>query len=93
MDFMESEFRIKLPRFDYMSQKNTYSGSFKGFRYKFYSVKKDEIETVFVVAVYKDNCFEVEDAAGRTKKSEFSYNPEGISAAEQWITEQYNVGL
>lgn len=90
---MENEAKIKLPRFDYMSQKNTYSGSLNGFRYKFYPEKKDEIETVFVAAVYKNNCFEIEDAAGRTKKSEFSYDPDGITAAEQWITEQYNVGL
>ncbi len=79
---------IKLPGFDYMCQKNTYSGSVGNFRYKFFPVKKDDIETVFVAAVYRDNCFEVEDAAGRTVKSEFSYEPDGILSAEQWINEQ-----
>ncbi len=88
-----SEFKLRLPRFDYMCQSNTYSGSFGDFRYKFYPLAKDEIEKVFVAAVYKDNCFEVEDAAGRTRKEEFSYDPDGIESAEKWIMEQYNVGL
>lgn len=81
---------IKLPKFDYMSQKNTYSGSIGDFRYKFFYENKDEIETVFVAAVYKTNCFEVEDAAGRTIKREFTYDPDGIAAAEAWIIEQYS---
>ncbi len=81
---------IKLPGFDYMSQKNTYSGSVGDFRYKFFPEKKDDIETVFVAAVYRDNCFEVEDAAGRTVKAEFPYEPNGITAATQWIMEQMN---
>ncbi len=81
---------IKLPGFDYMSQKNTYSGSVGDFRYKFFPIKKDDIETAFVAAVYRDNCFEVEDAAGRTVKAEFSYEPDGIVLATQWITEQMN---
>lgn len=80
---------IKLPGFDYMSQKNTYSGSIGDFRYKFFPKKKDDIETVFVAAVYKDNCFEVEDSAGRTIKSEFSYDPDGIRSAAAWIKEQF----
>lgn len=79
---------IKLPGFDYMSQGNTYSGSVGDFRYKLFSVRKDDIETVFVAAVYRENCFEVEDAAGRTVKSEFSYDPDGIVSAVQWINEQ-----
>lgn len=81
---------IKLPGFDYMSQKNTYSGSVGDFRYKFFPEKKDDIETVFVAAVYRNNCFEVEDAAGRTVKAEFPYEPDGIVSATQWITEQMN---
>lgn len=81
---------IKLPGFDYMSQKNTYSGSVGNFRYKFFPEKKDDIETVFVAAVYRDNCFEVEDAAGRTVKAEFPYEPDGIVSATRWITEQMN---
>lgn len=81
---------IKLPGFDYMSQKNTYSGSVGDFRYKFFPEKKDDIETVFVAAVYRNNCFEVEDAAGRTVKAEFPYEPDGIVSATQWIMEQMN---
>lgn len=83
---------IKLPGFDYMSQKNTYSGSVGNFRYKFFPEKKDDIETVFVAAVYRDNCFEVEDAAGRTIKSEFPYAPDGILSATAWIKEQFETG-
>lgn len=83
---------IKLPGFDYMSQKNTYSGSLGSFRYKFFPEKKDDIETVFVAAVYRDNCFEVEDAAGRTIKSEFPYDPDGILSATAWIKEQFEIG-
>ena len=81
---------IKLPGFDYMSQKNTYSGSVGDFRYKLFPMKKDDIDTVFVAAVYRDNCFEVEDAAGLTIKAEFPYEPDGITAAERWIVEQMN---
>ncbi len=81
---------IKLPGFDYMSQKNTYSGSVGDFRYKFFPEKKDDIETVFVAAVYSHNCFEVEDAAGRTVKAEFPYEPDGITAAAQWIAKHMN---
>lgn len=84
------ERKIWLPMFDYMCQKNTYSGSLGDFRYKFYPYEKDDIEKVFIAAVYRDNCFEVEDAAGRTLKQEFPYEEDGIIAAEQWIMEQYN---
>lgn len=80
--------KITLPRFDYMCQKNTYSGSVGNFRYKFFPLAKDEIEKVFIVATYHDNCFEVEDAAGRTIKKEFEYSPEGIDAAEAWLNGQ-----
>ena len=80
--------KITLPRFDYMSQKNTYSGSVGNFRYKFFPVKKDDIDTVFVAAVYQNNCFEVEDAAGRTVKQEFEYSPNGIDEATSWLLGQ-----
>lgn len=86
-----AEINIQLPGFDYMSQKNTYSGSIGDFRYKFFPVKKDDIETVFVAAVYRDNCFEVEDDAGRTVKAEFPYEPDGIVQAQEWIVGQYQM--
>ena len=85
----EQEFVINLPKFDYMSQKNTYSGSFRNFRYKLYVEKKDEIESVVVAAVYFNNCFEVEDEAGRTTKKEFEYSNDGIESASEWILQKY----
>lgn len=79
---------IKLPRFDYMSQGNTFSGSVGNFRYKFFPRRIDESASVFVAATYRDNCFEVEDEAGRTVKKEFEYSPEGIAEAEAWVSGQ-----
>ena len=79
---------IKLPRFDYMSQGNTFSGSVGNFRYKFFPKMINETDMVFVAATYRDNCFEVEDAAGRTVKKEFEYSSEGIDTAQAWISEQ-----
>lgn len=76
---------IHLPDFYYISQKNTYSGSFGRFRYKVFSLKKDDIETVIVAAYYFDNCFEAEDEAGRTTKQEFPYNPDGLKSATDWL--------
>lgn len=85
----EQEFVLSLPKFDYMSQKNTYSGSFGNFRYKLYSEAKDEIEKVMVAAVYFNNCFEVEDLAGRATKEAFEYSNSGIDAAREWILQKY----
>lgn len=82
-------FYIKLPRFDYISQRNDYSGSCGRFRYKYFPLKKDEIDTVIVAAVYTDRSFETEDEAGRTVKQEFEYSEDGIDAAEKWIAEKY----
>ncbi len=79
---------INLPKWDYMCQGNTYSGSIGDFRYKFFVSSNDEIEKVFVASTYKNNCFEVEDAAGRTTKKEFEYSAKGIDAAERWINGQ-----
>lgn len=81
---------VQLPRFDYIVQHNDYSGSCGRFRYKVFPVEKDETETVITAAVYQDSCFEIEDGAGRTKKSEFAYSNEGIDAAEAWIAQQYD---
>ena len=80
--------KIVIPKFDYMCQDNSYSGSVGSFRYKIWGEKKDEIDKVFVAAVYKNNCFEVEDAAGRTEKFEFDYNQEGLDNAHLWILEK-----
>lgn len=80
---------FSLPRFDYMSQKNTYSGSIGRFRYKFFPEKKDEIDTVFVIACYFDNCYEVEEAAGRVKRQEVEYSDKGIDEAEAWLETQF----
>lgn len=80
---------IALPRFDYMSQNNTYSGSQGRFRYKFFPESKDEIDTVLVAARYFDNCYEVELEAGRVVRAEFPYSDEGIDAAEAWLKEQF----
>lgn len=85
----QGDFHICLPRFDYMSQKNTYSGNVGAFRYKFFPEKKDEIDTVLVAACYKDRCYEAELEAGRVAQKEFDYSNEGIDAAEQWIYECY----
>lgn len=81
---------IKLPRFDYMSQNNTYSGNVGDFRYKFFPVKKDEIETVFVVATYRTNCYEIEAAASRTEEKEFEYSDEGIDKAQEYLANKLN---
>lgn len=80
--------KIELPKWDYMCQGNTFSGSLGSFRYKFFPETKDEIEKVFVAAVYRNNCFEVEDAARRTNKKEFEYSITGIASAENWINER-----
>ena len=80
---------IRLPRFDYMSQKNTFSGSIGRFRYKFFPEKKDEIDTVLVAAFYFDNCYEVEEEAGRVTRAEFAYSDAGIDEAEAWLMTQY----
>lgn len=79
---------ISLPRFDYMSQKNTYSGSIGRFRYKFFPEKKDDIDTVLVAAYYFDNCYEVELEAGRVTRKEFAYSNEGIDEAQDWLLSQ-----
>lgn len=79
---------ISLPRFDYMSQKNTYSGSIGRFRYKFFPEKKDDIDTVLVAAYYFDNCYEVELEAGRVTRKEFAYSDEGIDEAQDWLLSQ-----
>lgn len=79
---------FSLPRFDYMSQNNTYSGSIGRFRYKFFPEKKDDIETVLVAATYFDNCFEVEAEAGRVTRKEFPYSDAGIDDAEAWLETQ-----
>lgn len=81
--------KVQLPRFDYMCQKNTYSGGLGRFRYKFFPLKKDEIDTVLVAAVYYDNCYEVEKEAGRVTEQEFPYSNEGIDQAEQFIVSLY----
>ena len=52
-----STLNISLPRFDYMCQNNTFSGSQGRFRYKFFPEKKDDIDTVLVAACYFDNCY------------------------------------
>lgn len=85
----EAKDLIKLPKFDYMSQKNTYSGSVGDFRYKFYPEKKDEIDTVFVIACYIKNCYEIEKEAGRVTAEEFEYSPEGIEKCEEWVRNKY----
>ena len=85
----KDNFVIQLPRFDYMVQKNTYSGNIGSFRYKFFPEKKDEIDTVLVAACYANNCYEVELEAGRVVQQEFDYSNDGIDAAEQWIYEQF----
>ncbi|NLL63951.1 MAG: hypothetical protein GX241_06985 [Ruminococcaceae bacterium] len=79
---------IKLPRFDYMCQKNAFSGSIGDFRYKFFP---NEEFNAFIAAVYKDNCYEVEKEAGRIIEEKFSYDEAGIIEAEKWIMEQYDV--
>lgn len=79
---------ISLPRFDYMSQNNTYSGSIGRFRYKFFPEKKDDIDTVLVAAFYFDNCYEVELEAGRVTREEFAYSNEGIDKAQEWLLSQ-----
>ncbi len=80
--------KISLPKWDYMCQKNTYSGSIGDFRYKVFPMSLDEIEKVFVAAAYRNNCFEVEDAAGRTTKKEFEYSQAGLDSAEAWLLKQ-----
>ena len=84
-----SDTPISLPRFDYMCQNNTYSGSIGRFRYKFFPEKKDEIETVLVAAFYFDNCYEVEAEAGRVTRAEFAYSNEGIDDAQAWLIARY----
>lgn len=83
------DFTVSLPRFDYVSQNNNYSGSFGRFRYKMFPTKKEDGTQIIIAAAYQDRCFELEDAAGRARKAEFAYSDEGIDQAEQWITEQY----
>jgi hypothetical protein len=85
-----STLNISLPRFDYMCQNNTFSGSQGRFRYKFFPEKKDDIDTVLVAACYFDNCYEVEEEAGRVTRQEFACSDEGIDAAESWIRAQYD---
>lgn len=84
--------RISLPHFDYMSQKNTYSGSQGRFRYKFFPGENGDGEKVLNAAVYADNCYEVEAEAGRVTAKEFPYSEEGTREAEAWIREQYVSG-
>lgn len=86
----QDKLNISLPRFDYMSQKNTYSGSQGRFRYKFFPEAKDEVDTVLVAAVYYDNCYEVELEAERVTRAEFAYSNEGIDEAQAWIAAQYD---
>lgn len=81
--------QITLPRFDYMSQKNTYSGSLGRFRYKFFPDRDGNEEPVFTAAVYYDNCYEVELDAGRVTRETFPYSDAGIDAAEAWIAGHY----
>lgn len=83
------DFTVSLPRFDYVSQNNNYSGSFGRFRYKMFPLKKEDGTQVIIAAAYQDHCFELEDEAGRARKAEFPYSDEGIDQAEQWIVEQY----
>lgn len=83
------KFTVSLPRFDYVSQNNDYSGSFGRFRYKMFPVKREDGSQKIVAAAYQDRCFELEDEAGRTVKAEFAYSDPGIDEAEQWIVEQY----
>lgn len=80
---------VSLPRFDYMCQDNTYSGSCGRFRYKFFPLKKDDINTVLVAAVYFDRCYELEKAADRVTEREFPYSDEGIDQAEAFIASLY----
>lgn len=80
--------RIYLPRFDYMCQKNTYTGSVGTFRYRLSPVKMDDIETVFLASAYHNNCYEVEKEAGRMAEKEFEYSQEGIDQAEAWLASQ-----
>ncbi len=75
-----------------MSQNNTYTGSQGAFRYKFFPEKQDDIDTVLVAACYRDNCYEVEQEAGRVVRAEFEYSEQGIDAAQAWICEQYDAG-
>lgn len=83
------KFTVSLPRFDYVSQNNDYSGSFGRFRYKMFPTKKDDDSPVIIAAAYLDRCFELEDEAGRTVKAEFAYSNQGIDDAEEWIVKQY----
>lgn len=83
------EVNISLPHFDYICQKNTYSGSIGDFRYKIFPVKKDEIDTVLTAAVYFRNCYETEKEAGRVTEQEFAYSEAGIREAEQFLKQQY----
>ncbi len=85
-----SALNISLPRFDYMCQKNTYSGSQGRFRYKFFPESKDDGETVLVAACYLDNCYEVELEHDRVTSQEFEYSNDGIDAAQAWISAQYD---
>lgn len=73
-----------------MCQKNTYSGSHGRFRYKFFPEKKEDDETVLVAASYLDHCYEVELDAGRVTTKEFEYSNDGIDAAQDWLSEQYD---
>lgn len=84
-----SALNIALPRFDYMSQNNTYTGSQGAFRYKFFPEKQDDGKTLLVAACYMDNCYEVELEAGRVVRAEFDHSEQGIDAAQAWICEQY----
>ena len=79
-----SALNISLPRFDYMCQNNTFSGSQGRFRYKFFPEKKDDIDTVLVAACYLDL------EAGRITRQEFPYSDEGIDLAEAWLAAQYD---
>ena len=85
----KGQLTVSLPRFDYMCQKNTYSGSCGRFRYKFFPRKKDDIDTVLVAAVYYDRCYELEQEAGRVTEQEFDYSNDGVDLAEQFIVSQY----
>lgn len=82
-------FTVALPRFDYVSQNNSYSGSFGRFRYKMFPTKKEDGNSAIIAAAYRDRCYELEDEAGRVTQTEFAYSEEGIDLAEQWIVTQY----
>ncbi len=83
------DFTLSLPHFDYVVQKNDYSGSFGRFRFKMFPSKNEEEENIIIAAVYRDRAFELEREEGRTQETTYPYSEEGIQAAEHWIMERY----